>query len=235
MLDYRSVQWIWNNILLYYFICIADMHMVTAGVHLLGPSGCTFTPWPVPRSSSQIPYNPSPSLSLPNTPIGSIGSVAIFHNCSKIKNCNHLEMAWSLSTSSLPKQGNEFWAIQINPLSFLDFQCLLATIPISILILRCTSGTFWNILSLNPNQWYFESQNFSFWESFSFSSFQIPSLLMYRAWCTYPNRFTNPTTKLSPKLCSQHRMICFIILLHLNHRGIAFHGVTVVELNKVFF
>lgn len=75
----------------------------------------------------------------------------------------------------------------------------------------------------NPHQWFFESPNFLpvFRETFPFSSFQIPLLLDWYIPCRYIPQwffFTNPTTKLSPKLCSQHRMICLIILLHLGPR-----------------
>ena len=95
---------------------------------------------------------------------------------------------------------------------FLNFQCL-QILSIYIMHLR-------KILPWNPHQWFFECPNFQpvFRETFPF--FQFPNSFVVGLVYTvqvYPPIvfFTNLTTKLSPKLFSQHRMICLIILLHL--------------------
>lgn len=71
------------------------------------------------------------------------------------------------------------------------------------------------ILPWNPHLSFFESPNFLpvFRETFPF--FQLPNSFVVGLVYTVQVYPPNPTTKLSPKLCSQHRMICLIILLHL--------------------
>ena len=212
---------------------------VTAGVHLLGPSGrrfkrsmCTFTPWPagIYCTYHDLPYKfrtilllAFDSPNIPNTSIGSIGSVAIFRKIEKLQPLGNgmkfqyqfiaKTRQWVLSHSDP--------SVEFSRLQYFntDFKMHL-----------------WKILSWNPNQWFFESQNFSFRESFSFSSFQIPSLLV----CTVHDVHIPIVSKIRrlSSVQSSARSIVWYVSSYSStstaHRRTAFHGVTVVELNKGF-
>ena len=192
------------------------IYCASAGGDLNDPYLHSLTCWDVLyilRSLSEIPCNPSPNLWLPKTSQihgqGALEVLLSFTTVAKLEDCSYLEMAWSFSwsfsTTSLPKKSMSFDL-------FLNFQCL-QILSIYIMHLR-------KILPWNPHQWFFECPNFQpvFRETFPF--FQFPNSFVVGLVYTvqvYPPIvfFTNLTTKLSPKLFSQHRMICLIILLHL--------------------